>query len=48
MGCMGVLRRAYAEPLPERIEIVSKIGDDIRIYGDDSAARMLQNRLWGG
>jgi len=41
-------RRGYAEPLSERMEIVTEIGDDIRIYVDDSAARMLQNRVWGG
>ena len=49
---MGVVRRgydrSYAESLSERIEIVTEIGDDIRIYGDDSAAGMLQNRFWGG
>jgi hypothetical protein len=49
---MGVVRRgcvrAYAEPKLQRMEIVTEIGDDIRIYGDDSAAGMLQNRFWGG
>lgn len=49
---MGVHRRAYvrayAKPPSERIEIVTEIGDDIRIYLDVSVTRILHNRLWGG
>jgi hypothetical protein len=41
-------RRDYAKPLPQRMEIVSEIGDDIRIYLDDTLTGMLQNSLWSG
>ena len=49
---MGVVRRAcvraYAETKLQRMEIVTEIGDDIRIYFNDSVTRMLQNRVRGG
>jgi len=41
-------RRAHAKTLSERIEIVTEIGDDIRIYLDVSITRILHNRLWAG
>lgn len=40
--------RSYAKTLSERIEIVTEIGDDIRIYLDVSITRILHNRLWTG
>jgi hypothetical protein len=34
-------RRAYAKPLGQSVEIVSEIGDDIRIYLDDTLTGVL-------
>jgi hypothetical protein len=41
-------RRAYAKPLGQSVEIVSEIGDDIRIYLDDTLTGVLENGFWGG